>query len=179
MNWYRFYKTSKDIFRGDTTPFSMEDYNPEHGIKSLNKDLASSMSYGPGMYFVSRKDYARLYGEHITKKTLQSANLINKNTPKLNYTQISNILKKADKEILEIAASNWSEVYSEGVQLLIKSIENNENSINQLMSIWADVFFHQNAIKYIELMVANKIDGLQVEKDDATYYVIYNKNILQ
>ncbi len=179
----KLYKIATDVYRGDTAQYDINDYNPAHGTKSLGKDLASSMAYGPGIYFVSHKDIAEMYGPHITKKSLQSPNLISPSSKPFNKKQIQNILKSAPKETLIIASSNWDENYQKGLNLLIDSITNSGNPINQILSIWADVFSHQNPNAFIQLMVDNKIDGITIDKTDssnqiATYYVIYNKQIL-
>lgn len=63
--------------------------------------------------------------------------------------------------------------------MLTQSIATVDNPIDQLMEIWATVFSHQNAKSFINLMIKNGIDGITITKEDATYYVIYNLNVLQ
>ena len=69
--------------------------------------------------------------------------------------------------------------------MLINSILDNENVIEQLMGIWANVFYHQNPNKFMELMTKNGIDGIAVPQksiwyDEGTvHYIIYNKGILK
>ena len=60
----------------------------------------------------------------------------------------------------------------------IQNIIDADNPMEQLMNIWADVFFHRQPNKFIDLMVKNGIDGISKQKEDVDYYVIYNKNIL-
>lgn len=185
MNWYRLYKDAQQLFRGDPKPLKLEDYDPEHGINEMGKELGGSMSYGPGMYFTNKENYARYYGQNVTQRNLTNAKIIDEKSPKLTYQQIVKILRQVEKQRLETAISNWSENFNEGFQMLAKAITDNNDPINQLMSIWADVFYHQNAKEFIDLMVKNGIDGIswQVNKDDPKYrdainYVIYNRNIL-
>lgn len=52
------------------------------------------------------------------------------------------------------------------------------NPVEQIINIWADVFYHQNPNLFMETMKNNGIDGIALVKEDATYYVIYNKDVL-
>ena len=79
---------------------------------------------------------------------------------------------------MKSATSNWSENYSVGKKLLIESIMNSENPIEQLMAIWSAVFYHQNSNSFIELMIKNNIDGICYERIESKHYVIYNKKVL-
>jgi len=65
MNWY---KKAEEIYRGDTNPITVDEYDPEYALKELGKDLGSSAAFGPGIYFVTKEDIAQMYGSHITKK---------------------------------------------------------------------------------------------------------------
>ena len=64
MNWY---KKAQEIYRGDPSPISLQDFDPEYGVKQLGKDLGSSAAEGPGIYFTSKEEDARMYGKVITK----------------------------------------------------------------------------------------------------------------
>jgi len=176
MNWY---KKAQQIYRGDPNPLNIDDFNPEYAIKELDKDLGSSAAWGPGIYFVTQKDIAQMYGSNITEKTLNNSNILTMQNPLFNYQQINKMLLGVDKETMEIAISNWDENYNKGKQMLMESILNEDNPLDQLMNIWAEVFIRQNPNTFIELMIKNRIDGISVTKDDATYYVIYNKGVLK
>lgn len=177
MNWY---KKAQEIYRGDTSPLDIENYDPEYGVKNLGKELGSSAAFGPGIYFVTAKDIAEMYGTSITKKFLDdNANIITKQKTPFNYQQIDRMLKSVNKEKMEIAISNWDEEYSNGKRLLIQSIVNEDNPLDQLMNIWSEVFAHQNANDFIRLMLNSGIDGISINKDNATYYIIYNKDMLK
>jgi len=175
MNWY---KKAQEIYRGDPNPIDLENYDLEYGVKELGKGLGSSSAWGPGIYFVTQEDIAQMYGSNITKKILQNAKILTMQNPLFNYKQIDKILSGVDKEKMAMAISNWDENYNIGKKLLIESIVNADNPLDQLMNIWADVFIHQNSNSFIDLMIKNGIDGISVQKKDATYYVIYNKNVL-
>lgn len=176
MNWY---KKAQEIFRGDSNPINLQNYNPEYGVKTLGKELGSAMSYGPGIYFTGQEDIAQMYGQNITKKTLNNANILTEQSPKFNNKQIDKMLQNVDKTTLEIAISNWDENYNVGKKILIQNITNADNPIEQLMNIWANVFSHQNPNAFVELMIKNKIDGFFIQKNEnETYYVIYNKAVL-
>ena len=177
MNWY---KKAQEIYRGDTNPIDLEQYDPEYGVKMLGKELGSSAAAGPGIYFTGQEDIAQMYGSNITKRNLNNANILTEQSPLFNHKQINKMLMSIDPEILKTAISNWDEDYNRGKRILIESIVNANNPIEQLMNIWAEVFFHQNPNSFIELMTKNRIDGISKQKkEDETYYVIYNKAILQ
>lgn len=178
MNWYR-KAVEQELFRGDPNPIDIGDFDPGYAVKELGKELGSSAAWGPGIYFVSQKDIAELYGQNITRKVIDNARILTKQSPLFNYKQIDKMLQGVDKDKVEMAISNWSEDYKNGRKLLIQSILNADNPLDQLMGIWADVFSHQNPQAFIDLMIKNGIDGISIQKDDATYYVIYNKNVLR
>lgn len=173
-NWY---KTAQEIFRGDTQPIDIEDFDPDH-----NKEYRG----GPGIYFSTKEENAKTFGDNLTKKTLENANILTANHRPLSRGKISKILSSVDKETLELAASNFDENFQQGKAILIQEIVNNPNPIEQLMSIWADVFNHRDAALFMALMVKNGIDGIAIDRPDKIdsskddmHYVIYNKNVLK
>ncbi len=176
MNWY---KIAQEIYRGDSGLINVQDFDPEYGTRELGKQQGSSAAWGPGIYFTDQKDIAQMYGPNITKKILHNAKILTKQSPLFTYQQINKILNEVNQEIKETAISNWDENYNKGEKMLIQSIINIDNPLDQLMGIWADVFNHQNSNIFMELMVKNGIDGIAITKEDATYYVIYNRNVLQ
>lgn len=179
MNWYK-KAIEQELFRGDSAPINIENYDNEYAIRELGKDLGSAMSWGPGIYFTGQEDIAGMYGSNITKKILSNANILTKQSPIFNYRQIDKMLQGVDKQKVETAISNWSEDYKKGKNLLIQSILNADNPLEQLMNIWADIFYHQNPQDFVDLMIRNGIDGISIQKaEDETYYVIYNKNVLK
>lgn len=175
---------AQTIYRGDEKPVSIQDFDPEYGTKVQGKELGSAAAWGPGIYFVDQEDIAHYYGSNITKLVLQKANLITPKSPKFQKKQIDKILQGVEKEKLETAAQNWDENPQIGRRLLIESIMQAEDAINQLMTIWADVYYHQNPQDFMNLMIENGIDGISMAKTDSTgrtstYYVIYNKAVLK
>ena len=168
-----------ELFRGDPKPISIEDFDPEYGTRHLLKDLGSSLSEGPGIYFTTQEEDARLYGSNITRKTLQDANILTKESPRFNYRQIEKILQGVGKEAMELATSNWDENPNVGKRMLMESIMSADNPVDQLIVIWSNVFYHQNPAKFMELMTRNGIDGIAKHKEDATYYAIYNRGVLK
>lgn len=178
MNWYK-KAQKKEIYRGDPEPLSIENYDPEYGIKEMGKTMGGSRAWGPGIYFADKKDIAEMYGSNITEKTIQNANILTPQSPLLTSQQIKEILNDVDKEILRIASSNWDEDYNIGMNMLINLILSADNPLEQLINIWAEIFHRQNPNYFINLMAENGIDGISLQKEDVTYYVIYNKNVLK
>lgn len=181
MNWYkRSQIKEQQLFRGDPKPISIEDYDHEYASKELGKELGASTSNGPGIYFTTREEYASDYGQYVTRKKLQNANIITKQNNRFNYQQINKILQGIDAEKIKTAISNYDENFNIGKRMLIESILNADNPIDQLMNIWADVFYHQHPNAFIELMIKNGIDGIAIDRPNQndTHYIIYNKNKL-
>ena len=183
LNWYK--KALKEqnhpeLFRGDTTPISMDDYDNEYGTKQLGKERGSSFAGGPGIYFTTVEEFARDYGQHVTRKTIQNANILKEESRLFNYNQIEKILQGVERETMEIAISNWDENHNAGKKMLVQSIMNADNPIDQVMLIWSEVFQHQNPNAFIQLMINNGIDGIAIPRphQNDTHYVIYNKNVL-
>ena len=166
MNWY---KISQELYRGDQESFDINDYDHEY---------VTEVRGGPGIYFTTDEQHASEFGS-VTKKTLQDANILTNQSPPFNYQQIDSILQSVNKERVKMAVSNWDEDYDKGKSMLIKSISNSNNPIDQIMLIWADVFYHQNPNEFVELMVKIGIDGISIPRHDSTHYVIYNKSVLK
>lgn len=175
MNWY---KKAQIIYRGDTKPINIRDHNPEYASKILLKDLGSTAAMGPGLYFTEQKDVAQMYGEYITTKQINKANIITPTSPLFNHNQIKKMLQDVDKQTLITACSNWDENYSKGREIIIQQILEGKNAVEQLLNIWSEVFQHQKQKEFINLMVKHNIDGISINKNDVVFYVIYNKNIL-
>ena len=166
------------IYRGDPKPFDIKGYDSGYGVKEMGKELGSSMAYGPGIYFVTNEEYARYYGSNVSKFKLNSSRILAEGGNKLSIKQIEGILNSAGEEKLELAISNFDEDYGIGKKMLMQEIMSEADGVGQLMNIWADVFYHQNPNLFMEVMKSNGIDGIAKVKDDATYYVIYNKAVL-
>ena len=171
-------KFAQTIYRGDANQVSLQDFDIEYGMKQLNKDLGSSASMGPGIYFASHEDVARMYGSNVTRKVLNNAKLISLESPKFSTSQIDKMLKGISKEKLDIAVSNWDENFYTGRRMLLNTVVQGDSAVDQLMNIWAEVFLHQNPNEFIDLMVKNNIDGITIPKNDVVFFVIYNRNVL-
>lgn len=171
-------RLAQTIYRGDEKPVNIQDFDAEYGIKMLGKELGSAAAMGPGIYFASHENIAKGYGSNITKKVLNNANILNHQSPRFTSRQIEKILSGVEKEKLETAVSNWDENFNIGKKQLIASITDADNPIDQLMNIWAEVFYHQNPNAFMNLMAINGIDGISVTRNDVTFFVVYNKNSL-
>jgi hypothetical protein len=171
---------SVTVFRGDSSKINVHDFDPSYGVSKLGKDLGSSAAFGPGIYFTTAKDVALMYGRHLTTVTIADTTKIKTRTsPKLSHNQILKILDSIDAFTLKVAVSNWDEDFNKGKDALVQNIMSEDDVVEQLMSIWADVFSHQNHAKFMKIMVKIGIDGLSLQKEDVTYYVIYNKGIIK
>lgn len=174
----RIYKIAQEIFRGDTNPINLEEYDFEYARKK-GKELGSSMAYGPGIYFATAKDIANMYGNNITSKHIDpNANILSESGQKLNRNKIIQIINSININTVKSASENWDENIQKGKQMLINSILSADDPVDQLMSIWAEVFYHQNPNAFINTMIQNDIDGISKTKEDATYFVIYNRKAL-
>ncbi|MFW5804428.1 MAG: hypothetical protein ACOCWG_04255 [bacterium] len=176
----KIYKIAQEIeiFRGDPSPINLDEYDFEYA-KKQGKELGGSMAYGPGIYFATAKDIANMYGNNITSKNINpNANILSENEQKLNRNKIMQIIDSIDSETVETASMNWDENVYIGKQMLVNSIMSADNPVDQLMNIWAEVFYHQNPNTFINTMIKNNIDGISKTKEDTTYFVIYNRKML-
>jgi hypothetical protein len=166
------------IFRGDPTPITLEKYNPNAGIEA-GKELGQSMAEGPGIYFTTHPKNAASYGKNITEANLSTgAKIIDKHEKPLSRASINSMLNKVDKETLDNALSNWDENPRIARNMLLDAIHENATPQEQLMSIWADVFYHQSPDKYMDLMAKSKIAGMEIEKEGLSHFVVYDKKAL-
>lgn len=142
-------------------------------------DLGSVFAEGPGYYFSSDREDANRYGDVVLKvKGKEGARILTKND-KLTQREVSRILDSIDEEILEGAASNWSQSLFEGRQALIREIMSGDNALDQLMSVWADIYYWQNPDQFLDVMQKNGIDGIRVDKPGGIQHtVMYNKEAL-
>lgn len=181
MNWY---KKALTVYRGDSNPIELSEFNPEYGTKISLKDLGSSMTEGPGIYFTTNKKNAENYGDNITQREISpNAKILSKESPKFTPEQIIKILNTIDPSKIELAASNWDENVNKGKRMLWNSIIEQDNAIDQLMEIWAEVYAHQHPSEFMKIMTLNGIDGIVVDKSCSLYgevkhYIIYNQQIL-
>lgn len=173
-------KIAQTIYRGDESKIGLEDFDPEYGTKVLGKQLGTSMGEGPGMYFTTSLKNAKNYGEFISEYIINpNVNIISTQHPKLNKSQIKNIINKIPNEIIEIASSNWDEDINVGKNILIETILNNNNIIEQLMNIWAEIFYQQKPKMFMDLMKEIGIDGIIIDRGEYNNYVIYNLSVVK
>lgn len=172
-------KEDVKIFRGDPTPIDLKKFDVESGLKS-GKEVGSTMAEGPGIYFTTSRKNAESYGKNVLEAKIEKCtNIITDESKKLKPEKIKSILNTIDKETLEIALSNFDENPHTAKKILIDEINKNESPKEQLISIWADVFFHQNPQKFIKSVAKNGIDGIKVKKEGFDHYIIYNKNAIK
>jgi arginine decarboxylase-like protein len=175
----KIFRIAQEIFRGDENPIKLDEYDFDYGRKNKLKDLGSSMAYGPGIYFATAKDIANMYGSNMTSKHISpNAKILSESGRKLNRNIIVKILNSINQETIEAASINWDENPYKGKQMLLNSIMEARNPVDQLMSIWAEVFYHQNPNEFVNIMIQNNIDGISKTKEDVTYFVIYNRAML-
>jgi hypothetical protein len=166
------------VYRGDTSKIDLKDYDVGKGIKD-GKDLGGAFAEGPGIYFTTKETTAKGYGPNISQVSIpDTANIITDESPLISRSSISKMMKDVDKDTLDVALSNWSENKAEANKLLTDAIMNAENPKEQLINIWADVFYHQQPDKFMELMKQHGIDGIKVAKEGQDHYVIYNRDLL-
>jgi len=175
----KIYRIAQEIFRGDETPINLDEYDFDYCRKNKLKDLGSSMAYGPGIYFATAQDVANMYGSNITSKQINpNAKILSESGRKLNRNTIVKILNSINKETINSAAINWDENPYKGKQMLLNSIMEAKDPVDQLMSIWSEVFYHQDPNTFVNTMIQNNIDGISKTKEDVTYFVIYNRGVL-
>jgi hypothetical protein len=167
------------IYRGDPEPISIGSYDVTKGLKA-GKELGAAMAEGPGIYFTTNLHDARSYGKNITEFVVgKCSNIITDKSKKIGNNVINNIINSIDKETLEIALSSWNENPTTARKMLLEEISRTDNPQEQLINIWATVFYHQHPEKFIEVMIKNGIDGIKIKKEGHDHFIIYNKKILK
>ena len=168
----------KELFRGDANPITIELYDVSQGIKE-GKELGGAMAEGPGVYLTTDKNNALSYGKNITNVVMdKDSNILEKGQKKLSISKINKLLTSIDKETLDIALSSFDENPIIAKRNLIDAINNADDAQEQIINIWADVFYHQKPEKFMKVMADNGIDGLKIDKEKLSHYVIYNKKSL-
>jgi len=142
---------------------------------------------GPGIYFTSQIDNARMFGNVIYVVDLNTRKMItNQPITKLNQNELVRNLKKL---ILmspdwEGSAQNWNEDPKEGLRLNIESILKYEDvESDAYFTIYND-YYTGTPVKFVKAMVKLGFDGYYVPKphfdmEDVTHYIIYNPSIIK
>lgn len=161
------------VYRGDSTNFNLQNFEFGRELRKNKKDLGSTMSQGPGLYFTTDLEQAKCYGKYITcLKISPEFNFIHSETPKFSREFIKKLVSSFDKETIEIAVSGWRENPKIGMKMLIDNIYGDEyiEPIEQIINIWAEVLYHQDPEQFIKDMVSNGIDGIITDN----LYILYN-----
>lgn len=133
---------------------------------------------GPGIYFTSSFDNARMYGEYVHKVTLTPRKLLTV-TPSSN--KMAGLIEK-----MVMMASDWemhAQDYDEnpriGLRNFVKStIDYNDTEKDIAQQIWID-FYRYEPVDFVRNMVKMGIDGLMIPKDNGVvHYIIYNPAII-
>ncbi|OGF48632.1 MAG: hypothetical protein A2231_01545 [Candidatus Firestonebacteria bacterium RIFOXYA2_FULL_40_8] len=169
----------KTVFRGDKLPVSMKHYDVSAGIKA-GKELGGAFAEGPGIYFTTDLKNAKTYGQNITQRDIDIGNFVSKKTPILSKSKIESILGNIDEETMATALSNFDENPNNARKMLVDAIMNADNAHDQLINIWADVFYHQQPEKYMQAVAQTGIKGFEVPKEGgAAHYVVFDKDVLK
>ena len=190
MNWYKKSQQQSElqqneledmttVYRGDTSnDFALHEYNLNKSINE-NKELGGIFAEGPGIYFTTNKETASRYGEHVSEVNIPLTKFITPDSPPFSYEKIKSIVQSFSQETQEIASSNWDENFEAGLIKTINSIVGNDNAVDQLMTIWADVLSHQNPEEFVRIMTMHGIDGVVADQENEQHYIVYNKQLLK
>jgi len=135
---------------------------------------------GPGIYFTTSKDDARMYGEFIHEAIF---------TPRVLWDQTPTNPKKLRPFITKmvLAAPDWkthAQNYDEnprvGVNTIVEStLAYNDTEKDVAQQIWYD-FYKNNPIDYVRNMVKMGVDGLTVKRENGViHFIIYNPSTLK
>jgi len=167
------------LFRGDEKPITIKGYDVEAGIKA-GKELGGAMAEGPGIYFTTDEKNALSYGKNLTKVYLKpDANILRVTDDVLPNTLIKKILASVKPEHIELALSNWDEDKTVAMKEMLDAISDADDPVDQLINIWADVFYHQNPQEFMDAVAKNGIDGIAIDRERGIeHYAIYNRKAL-
>lgn len=134
---------------------------------------------GPGIYFTTKFEDARGYGEYVHIVRLSPRKLLDESDHNdIPRDQIVNLIKNSSD--WETQAQNWSEDPESGVEIAVDSIfEYAENEKDLFQQIWYD-FFRNDPLTYVREMVRLGYDGQIIDKsNDVKHLIIYNPNIIE
>jgi hypothetical protein len=162
------------LYRGDKVFTPFENLNRLSDFNNKTTESLVAFANTPGLYFTESKENALHYGKFLTiVKISPNSNILKMKTP-ISKQLVHKILQTNPK--LSNVLSDYSENKIEAYRMLIDIIMKETDPIERLKSIWGDGQFSNS--DFVNAMIKNKIDGIEVQKEGYKHYVIYNKNTL-
>lgn len=139
---------------------------------------------GPGFYLTNNIDDAYKYGKYIHEITF-------KRKPVQPYKNIRNLGKNIGTRVFlenlikmnpnyEHILTNWDENPKKALNFAANSlIENNENCVELLLSLWYDFFYYEPKL-FIKIMVEQVgFDGFERKQNETDkHFILWNSDII-
>ena len=146
---------------------------------------------GPGVYFTSSPDDAKIYGGFVHKVKLTPRKLVPL-SGKINKSQIEKLilssvglnnvkeLKNMDmNRFWESSLSNFGDSPDESFHAAVKSIMDYSNSPHDaFQNVWINHFRYRPK-DYVSEMVRLGYDGVRVPRTGLDHYIIFNPGIIK
>lgn len=157
-----------------------------HEISSFSDDFVGGKEAndkeGPGIYFTTSVDDARMYGENVYEVQLNVKKSVSvKNNTNAPLQHIEWLITQAPD--WEDTALNWSENYKIGYKKAAADfIQYNENPHQQYLQVWYD-FYRNTPVEYVRNMVNLGFDSIVVQRNDydgipVTHIIVLNPKII-
>jgi hypothetical protein len=142
---------------------------------------------GPGIYFTSQPDNAKMFGNIIYTVDLTPRKMMtNEPLSSLDKDELVGNLTKLIKQApdWEGSAMNWSEDPETGVLKNIEAIFDYESTESDAYLTLRQDYYNGAPIKFVRAMASLGFDGYYVPKphfdmEDVTHYIIYNPSIIK
>jgi len=132
---------------------------------------------GLGFYWTTSKDEALSYGKNLFEREVAGYNLIYSSIFKdpASKATVSNWIKQAQEvnpERVITAASNFAEDFNQGINLLIKAVHSETTKQDQWLAFQSELMLRDTKA-WNDIAQAIGIDGIVIEQEHATHYVLY------
>ena len=154
-------------------------HGSDHKIEKFSLDWLAdgNHQHGIGVYFTTRPETTKYYGQYTYKVLLdRDFNLVPKRKP--NKTLATKLITKAPE--LDDVLENWDEHKSVALRKAVNSMVEFTDSLEDMIDqIWYD-FYRDYPKEYLQNLVAiTGYDGKVIDYEDQKFLVLYNPDKIE
>lgn len=134
-------------------------HGTKHNITEFSTDFVGNGNdqYGPGIYFTTDLEMAKMYGSNIYVVDIIKARIKKSTSRKPSYNFVRNIIKKSPD--IDRILENWSENRNVAMLKSIESILESGDFGDVIQSIHAEFFVGDEKL-FLKIMSSKLIDGI-------------------
>lgn len=145
----------------------------------MDNQSSNGLQHGPGIYFTSDINDARIYGKYIHEVTISIAK--SRLIPEIKRgLDIGSIIVHKQSNFRK-NYQDWNENYSKAYMSALKTFDgiyDNKNYRNVLIRLWEDFYFDKSNIFLKEIL--GQYDGYMVEyKNGVKHFVCFKPEIIK